>query len=185
MAKVRQNEVLGKALSSDTSVVPRFTIKKPDGTVVAENATIELTNPVVTEGMAVDKQAMDECLSASGTTAGSATAYTLAQQNFALFDGAIIRFKLHVDSGATPTINVNRTGAKKLMQDKYTPMNPGIPAGTWLTAVYSTTFGFFVLQGSSTTGYSTYGMGPCQLSAYEIMVHGHSDPFYQRWNERR
>lgn len=180
MAKVRQNEVLGKALSSDTSVVPRFTIKKPDGTVVAENATIELTNPVVTEGMAVDKRAMDECLSASGTTAGSATAYTLAQQNFALFDGAIIRFKLHVDSGATPTINVNGTGAKKLMQSKSKPMKAGIPAGTWLTAVYSSTFGFFVLQGSGEEELHRYGNGINQVSTYELMLVGHFSPYYGR-----
>lgn len=179
MAKVRQNEVLGKALSSDASVVPRFTIKKPDGTVVAENATIELTNPVVTAGMAVDKQAMDECLSASGTTAGSARAYTLAQKNFALFDGAIIRFKLHVDSGATPTINVNGTGAKKLMQSKYKPMKAGIPAGTWLTAVYSTSFGFFVLQGSGEEMHR-YGNDPGQISTFELCMVGNWNPFYGR-----
>ena len=149
MAKVRQNEVLGKALPSDQTVIPRFTIKAADGAVIAENATIELMNPVITQGMAVDKQAMDECLAASGTTGGTSTAYTLAQQNFALFDGAIIRFKLHVDSGATPTINVNGTGAKKLMQDKYTAMKAGTSAGIWVTAVYSQTLDFFVLQGSA------------------------------------
>lgn len=179
MAKVRQNEVLGKALSSDQTVIPRFTIKSADGAVIAENATIELTNPVVTQGMAVDKQAMDECLAASGTTGGTGTAYTLAQQNFALFDGAIIRFKLHVDSGATPTINVNSTGAKKLMQDKYKPMKAGIAAGTWLTAVYSTTFGFFVLQGSSSQ-VSKYGNGAGQISSFELCIVGHFNPFYGR-----
>lgn len=179
MAKVRQDEVLGKALSTDSSVVPRFTIKAPDGSTVVQNATIEMTNPVVTAGMPVDKQAMDECLAASGTTGGSATAFTLAQQNFALFDGALIRFKLHVDSGATPTINVNGTGAKKLMQDKYKPMKAGIAAGTWLTAVYSTTFGFFVLQGSGSQQ-SRYGNGPGQISSYELMMVGHWNPFYRK-----
>lgn len=178
MAKVRVNEVLGKALSTDASVIPRFTIKNPDGTVIATNATIEMTNPVVTQGMAVDKQAMDECLAASGTTAGSATAYTLAQSGFALFDGAPIRFKLHVDSGATPTINVNGTGAKKLMMDKNRPMRAGIAAGTWLTAVYSSTFGFFVLQGSNEET-SRYGKGAGKISSYELMMVGHWSPFYK------
>lgn len=179
MAKVRQNEVLGKALASDSSVIPRFKITAPDGTVVTEGATIELLNPVVTPGMAVDKQAMDECLAASGTTSGSATAYTLAQTNFALFDGALIRFKLHVDSGATPTINVNGTGAKRLMQDANKPMKAGIKAGTWLTAVYSTTLGFFVLQGSGSQE-GRYGNKPGQISTYELMMVGHFSPFYRR-----
>lgn len=178
MAKVRVNEVLGKALSTDATVIPRFNIKNPDGTVIATNATIELTNPVVTEGMAVDKLAMDECLAASGTTGGSATAYTLAQQGFSLFDGALVRFKLHVESGATPTLNVNSTGAKKLMMDKYKPMKAGIAAGTWLTAVYSTTFGFFVLQGSGAEE-SRYGKGAGKISTYELMMVGHFSPFYK------
>lgn len=178
MAKVRVDEVLGKALTSDTSVIPRFTIKTPDGAVIAQNATIELTNPVVTAGMAVDKVAMDECLAASGVTGGSATAYTLAQQGFALFDGAQIRFKLHVMSGATPTINVNGTGAKALMRDATKPMKAGIAAGVWLTAIYSSSLGFFVLQGSGAEE-SIYGNGPGQISTFQLMMVGHFSPFYK------
>lgn len=171
MAKVRQDEILGKALEADQSVIPRFTIQKPDGTIVAENVSIELVNPVIKQGMAVDKVAMDECLAASGITSGTGTAYTLAQQNFALFDGALIRFKLHVDSGATPTINVNGTGAKKLMQDKNKPMKAGIAAGTWLTAVYSSTFGFFVLQGSGAEA-GNIGNQQDQRSAFQFLICG-------------
>lgn len=148
MAKVRQNEVLEKALSTDTSVIPRFRIKTADGTVVADFATIELLNPVAMPGMAVDKQAMDECLAASGVTGGSSTALTLAQTGFSLFDGAPVHFKLHVDSGDEPTLNTNGTGAKKLLVSKDSALPAGTPAGTWLTAIYSTTFGAYVVQGT-------------------------------------
>ena len=47
------------------------------------------------EGCPVDKVTLDEMLAASGTTAGIATALTLAQPGFQLVDGASIRFKLH------------------------------------------------------------------------------------------
>ena len=46
MAKTRVDEVLGKAISSDSAVVPRFTIKDPNGNIIAQNATIELDNPI-------------------------------------------------------------------------------------------------------------------------------------------
>jgi hypothetical protein len=158
MAIQRVDEVLDKALSTDSAVVPRYDVVLPNGTKVAENAELVLKNPVLTEGMPINKQAMDECLAASGVTAGTATAFTLAQPGFVLADGALIRFRLHVDSGATPTINVNGTGAKKLMQNKTKNMKAGIAAGTWLTAIYSSTFGFFVLQGSmGSLGYDYRG----------------------------
>lgn len=179
MAKVRSNEILDKALSTDASVIPRFDITDALGNVLATNVALTLKNPVIQEGMAVDKLALDECLAASGTTTGTDSALVLTQENFVLFDGALIRFKLHVDSGATPTINVNGTGAKKLMQDKYKPMKAGIAAGTWLTAVYSTTFGFFVLQGSSSQ-VSKYGNGAGQISSFELCIVGHFNPFYGR-----
>jgi len=100
-------------------------------------------------GTTLNKAFFDKLIAAVGTTAGTATAYTLAGDGgFSLADGVTIRFKLHVDSGATPTINVNGTGAKALMADYNTPMDTGTKAGTWLTAVYCATFGFFVLQGS-------------------------------------
>lgn len=176
MAVKRVDEVLDKALASDTAVVPRYDVVLPNGTKVAENAELVLKNPVLTPGMLINKQAMDECLAASGTTAGTATAYTLAQPGFALADGALIRFKLHVDSGATPTINVNGTGAKKLMQSKTKPFKAGIPAGTWVTFVYSSDFGFFLQQGSGSGSNLRFGNEPGQISSFELMFCSHGDP---------
>ncbi len=245
MAITRVDEVLGKALPEDPSAIPRWDLERPDGSNLGEDIRLVLKNPVITPGMRQNKNAWDECLAASGVTTGTSSALALAQPGFVLrdgavvrfkthievtgtprlsvegtaslllvssklegirwtipsgvwvtaicssahnawviqgesgvpasdyvdaqgstsgtataltlsthgrafglYDGAIIRFKLHVDSGATPTINVNGTGAKKLMIDKYKPMKAGTAAGTWLTAIYSSTFGFFVLQGS-------------------------------------
>lgn len=175
MAIKRVDEVLDKALSTDSAVVPRYDVVLPNGTKVAENAELVLKNPVLVEGMPINKQAMDECLAASGVTAGTATAFTLAQPGFVLADGALIRFRLHVDSGATPTINVNGTGAKKLMQNKYKPMKTTF-AGTWVTAVYSSTFGFFVLQGSGGGSSEGFGVDPGQTSSFELHVCGQNDP---------
>ena len=179
MAKTRVDEVLGK-VGSDTEVIPRYDLVAQDGTVVATNVKLVLKNQVITAGMPVDKAAMDECLAASGTTGGSATALTLVQPNFALFDGALIRFKLHVDSGATPTINVNGTGAKALMQSKTKSMKAATPAGTWLTAIYSSTFDFFVLQGSSNSALSRYGNEIGQISTFELAYLGNFSPWYVR-----
>lgn len=175
MAKVRQDAVLGKAVSSDATAVPRYNLVDAAGKVVAANVQLQLANPVIQEGMNVDKVAMDECLAASGTTAGSAIAFTLAQPNFALFDGALVRIKLHVDSGATPTLNINGTGAKKLMQSKTKPFKAGIPAGTWVTFVYSSDFGFFLQQGSSGSNLR-FGNEPGQISSFELMFCAHGDP---------
>lgn len=179
MAKERKDEILGK-VGADAEAVPRYDIVDKDGNILQTDVKLVLKNEIIQEGMSIDKTAMDECLAASGTTAGSATAYTLAQPGFVLFDGALIRFKLHVNSGATPTINVNATGVKKLMQTKYKPMKAGIAAGTWLTAVYSSTLGFFLLQGSGENTNLRYGNGSGQVSAHEIHQCGHNDPFYIR-----
>lgn len=180
MAIQRIDEVLDKAINTDAAVIPRYDVVLPDGTKVAEDAELILKNPVLQPGMPINKQAMDECLAASGVTAGTKTAYTLAQPGFALADGALIRFKLHVDSGATPTINVNNTGAKALMMTKYKPMKAGLAAGTWLTAVYSTTFGFFVLQGSGTGDGLMYGNDIGQISTYEWFFRGGRNTHYRR-----
>lgn len=144
MAKVRKNEVLGKALASDQTVIPRFTIKDAAGAVIAENATVELMNPVITQGMAVDKQAMDECLAASGTLAGTAPTFTLAQEGYALFDGAPIFFKGHVDFFGPATLDVNGTGRKQLLSSKKTNMCR-ILAGGWYIAFYSLSLNGYIL----------------------------------------
>lgn len=179
MAVERKDEVLGKALESDPIVVPRYDIVSPNG-VVAENVVINLKNPIIQEGMPINKEVMSECLAASGTTEGTSTQYTLNQPGFTLVDGATVRFKLHVDSGATPTLNVNGTGEIPLMLNKYKPMRAGISAGVWLTAIYSSTLGFFVLQGSNTSSNSKFGSSVGQISSYELFMVGRADPTYNR-----
>lgn len=108
----------------------------------------------------------------SGVTTGTASALTLTYTGFKLEDGVAVRFRLHIDSGATPTLNVNGTGAKKIVTMDGADLPAGIKAGTWLTAVYSGTLGFFVLQGSvySKANQSRYGNGVGQISVYESIL---------------
>lgn len=181
MATQHVDEVLAKALSSDSAVIPRFDIKDASGNTVVANAQLVLKNSVTTAGTKINKQVLDEFLAASGTTAGSDTAYTLAQAGFVLADGALVRIKLHVASGATPTLNINSTGAKALMQSATKPLKAGIAAGTWLTFVYSSTLGFFLQQGSSGDGGTRFGNGVGQISSFELYFCAGGDPTnYQR-----
>lgn len=100
-------------------------------------------------GTPLNKALFDHVIAAVGTTAGTATALTLAGDGgFGLTDGATIRFKLHTESGTSPTINVNNTGAKALKSANGIAM-PTTPAGAWVTATYSSTLDFFVLASSS------------------------------------
>lgn len=111
--------------------------------------TLAMADQPTEAGTALNKALFDFALAAIGTTAGTSTAYTLAGDGgFTLTDGATIRFKLHTASGASPTINVNSTGAKALKTADGADM-PETPAGAWLVATYSSTLGFFVLQGVS------------------------------------
>lgn len=111
--------------------------------------TLAMADSPTEAGTPLNKATFDFVMAAIGTTAGTANALTLAGDGgFTLTDGATIRCKLHVDSGATPTINVNGTGAKALKSADGAYM-PETPAGTWISATYSTTLGFFVCAGSS------------------------------------
>lgn len=111
--------------------------------------TLAMADQPTEAGTPLNKATFDFVMAAVGTTAGTANALTLAGDGgFTLTDGAAIRFKLHVDSGATPTINVNSTGAKALKTADGEYM-PETPAGAWIAATYSTTLGFFVCAGSS------------------------------------
>ena len=69
-----KDEILGKALASDTEIVPRYDVVLPDGTKVAENAEIVLKNPVTQEGTPYNKESVlqDETASLYGLD-GSAT----------------------------------------------------------------------------------------------------------------
>jgi hypothetical protein len=50
-----KDEVLQKALTADSTVIPRYDIILPDGTKVAENAQLVLKNTVLTAGTALSK----------------------------------------------------------------------------------------------------------------------------------
>ena len=152
MALVRRDEVLEKALSTDETAIPRFNIIGADGSVLYRNARLELANRVVTPGTPINKVALDEILAASGVTGGTSTAYTLAQENFALSDGAEVRFRLHTPTGSGATLNVNGTGAKPLRDAMGNGVANGIPAGTWLSAMYSAATGAYTLSGGAGGG---------------------------------
>lgn len=125
-------------------------------------------------GTPINKLLLDRLIAADGVTTGTKEAYILdGDGGFTLRDGITIRFKLHVDSGATPTINVNNTGAKPLMSGRYSPMHAGIAAGTWLTAVYCEDFDFFLLSGSGDGGEKkTFGNGVGQISTWQLIMTG-------------
>lgn len=143
-----RDEILRPAVSTDATAVPRYNLVRPDGTIIEKNVAMRLSNPVAREGTPISKAALDEMLAASGVTAGTASAYTLAQDEYTLFDGAPVRFRLHTASGDGATLNINGTGAKPLRDMMGAAMPGGIPAGAWLTAYYSTAAGAYVIAGS-------------------------------------
>lgn len=149
MAIARKDEILEKVLSGDATAVPRYNLRRPDGTLIGENVSLELANIIAQNGTPVNAAALNEMLAASGVTAGTASAYTLAQEGFALFDGAPVRFRLHAASGAGATLNVNGTGAKALINGTSKPFPAGIPAGVWIAAIYSEVYDAYVAGGSS------------------------------------
>ncbi len=53
-----QDEILAKALDTDTEVIPRYDVVLPDGTKVAENAELVLKNPVTQEGTPYNKESV-------------------------------------------------------------------------------------------------------------------------------
>lgn len=109
---------------------------------------IQAADEPTEDGTDLNKALFDHAFAAIGTTAGTATALTLAGDGgFTLIDGATIRFKLHVQTGASPTINVNSTGAKPLRSGNGVAMQT-TPAGAWVVATYSSTLDFFVLASS-------------------------------------
>lgn len=137
MAIIRRDEILEKVLAEDASAIPRYNLRRPDGTLIEENVTLELANTIAQNGTPVNAAALNEMLAASGVTGGTSTAYTLAQDGFYLFAGAFVRFGLHTASGDNPTLNINGTGAKRLLDPYGKPIYSGMPAGTWVEAVYS------------------------------------------------
>ena len=53
-----KDEVLQKALETDTAVIPRYDVVLPDGTKVAENVRLVLKNTIVTAGTPLNKQSL-------------------------------------------------------------------------------------------------------------------------------
>lgn len=155
MAIVRKDEILEKAIAGDASAVPRYNMRNPDGTLIAENITLELANKIAQNGTPVNAAALNEMLAASGTTGGASTAFTLAQEGYYLFDGAPIRIRLHTASGTRATLNVNGTGAKLLVNATGNPAPSGLPEGVWITATYSLLYDAYVVTGIDTPKWIT------------------------------
>lgn len=51
-----KDEVLSKALDTDSEIIPRYDLVGPDGTIIAENVQLILKNPVVAQGTPLNKQ---------------------------------------------------------------------------------------------------------------------------------
>lgn len=147
MAKIRSNEILDKALPTDKAVVPRFDIEDAQGSVLAANVTLTLKNPVIQQGMPVDKQAMDECLAASGAVTGTKKALVLAQENFVLFDGAPVSIKLFDKLSGGVTLDINGTGAKRIKTSENEDPDVG-GAGVWVSLIYSAQRDVYILAAS-------------------------------------
>lgn len=94
---------------------------------------------VTAEGTPINKLALDEFLAASGTTGGTATALTLSQPGFQLFDGAVVRFKLHTTLGANATLDVEGTGAFPVVSIRGNPIEWEVRTGSWLEVIFNGT----------------------------------------------
>ena len=157
MAKIRSNEILDKALPTDKAVVPRFDIEDAQGSVLAANVTLTLKNPVIQQGMPVDKQAMDECLAASGAVTGTKKALVLAQENFVLFDGAPVSIKLFDKLSGGVTLDINGTGAKRIKTSENEDPDVG-GAGVWVSLIYSAQRDVYILAASGGSSGSSAAM---------------------------
>ena len=105
------------------------------------------------EGTPLNKKLLDYAVAACGVTAGTATAYTLDDEfgGFELVDGAKANFRLHTASGQSPTININGTGAKPLVNAYGGTMPIATPAGTWIDAVYSSVVDAYIISAGKST----------------------------------
>lgn len=157
MAKIRSNEILDKALPTDKAVVPRFDIEDAQGSVLAANVTLTLKNPVIQQGMPVDKQAMDECLAASGAVTGTKKALVLAQENFVLFDGAPVSIKLFDKLSGGVTLDINGTGAKRIKTSENEDPDVG-GTGVWVSLIYSAQRDVYILAASGGSSGSSAAM---------------------------
>ena len=116
-------------------------------------AKVEWADEPTENGTIINKAKLDELLAASGTTSGTASALTLAQSGFTLTDGDVVRIKLHVDSGVTPTLNINGTCAKavKTAQSGEVFGYFNGKAGVWYELIYSAAQNAYLYNGSRLT----------------------------------
>jgi hypothetical protein len=76
----------------------------------------------------------------TGTTAGTASALTVANTGFTLDDFARIVVKLHADVAANATLNVNSTGAKAIYNNANEQISAGVlKQGSIVMFVYNAT----------------------------------------------
>lgn len=141
---------LGKypaAQAGDNSRYYRLT--RPDGTVVQEAVKLALLNPITQPGVRVESGNLNNILAAKNITTGTSSAFVLEQDGFLLEDGAQILFRVHTQPIPMPntTINVNNTGDIPVKTARGKPLNK-VPAGSWISAIYSSELNFFVLLGS-------------------------------------
>ena len=80
-----------------------------------------------------------EVFAALGTTAGTATALTLAAPGFSLSDGVMAKIKLHVAISGTPTLSVNGTTATQIRGMNLAEIG-SVPLGTWMILIYNGTY---------------------------------------------
>lgn len=122
-------------------------------------ATVSFADNPTNEGALVNKAMLDEFLSASGVTTGTAAALVLAQTGFTLADGAPIRFKLHIDTNGG-TLNVQNTGAKPLCAVSRSGVASFTgKAGMWIQVIYSQTLDAYCLpfeEKPNETSYPTF-----------------------------
>ena len=103
--------------------------------VQGQTNTYDLTRAdgATVAGTPLNKALLDEFLAASGTTSGTASALTLAQDGFQLFDGATVRIKLSTNTDGVLSLDVNGTGSYPL------DVRPGALAGSWHTVMFTGT----------------------------------------------
>lgn len=53
-----QDEMLGKALTTDTEIIPRYTVYDVTGSPLITNARIELVNPITREGTLINQSTL-------------------------------------------------------------------------------------------------------------------------------
>jgi hypothetical protein len=122
----------------------------PEGGGSSYYVTVAYADEPTAEGAVVNKAMLDEFLAGSGVTTGTATALLLAQEGYALTDGAIVRFKAHLAVPGAVTLNVQSTGAKAIVRmNGSTKMS--IVQHAWVTVIYSSGLDAYVLQGDFNT----------------------------------